>query len=539
MTLKSLANEERTDAPVVLASVNGKLKELGTPGDFDRKRDNVKFITTAEKIGMDVYRRSLVMLMLCAFTEAEKQEGMPRLHVIIEHSIGDAYYFHFRKGEQMPDGMLEKVKAHMQKAVEADLPIEKLTIPTDEAARFFDSVDMTEKARLFRYRMASTVNLYSMNGYCDYFYGYMVPSAGVLKWFDLAPYDEGFVLQFPSVKDPEHVSALSDQPKLFQVIKETRDLNEKLSLLTVADLNDHITAGDVNRLILVQEALQEQKIVEIVQKIRERKTVKFVLVAGPSSSGKTTFANRLAIQLEAYGYHAHIISVDNYYVDREFTPRDEKGDYDYEALEAVDLALFNSQLKKMLAGEEVRMPRYEFKAGRKVYDQPPVKMGPGDILVIEGIHCLNDRLTFAIPREVKFKIYISALTQLNVDSHNRVSTADGRLVRRMVRDFRTRATPAVGTLSRWASVRRGEEKNIFPYQESADVVFNSAMAYELSVLKSYAQPMLFSVPEDSPVYPEAKRMLKFLDYFLPCRADFVPNNSLLREFIGGGCFAVD
>ncbi|MDD6790045.1 MAG: nucleoside kinase [Lachnospira sp.] len=539
MTLRCMAEQERADAPVVLASVNGKLKELGTPGEFDRAVDSVQFITTAQKIGMDVYRRSLVMLMLYAFTQVQKQEGGSSLHVIIEHSIGDAYYFHFRRGERMAEGMLGKVKEQMEAAVKADIPIEKLTLPTDEAIRYFASADMKEKARLFRYRMASTVNLYSMNGYRDYFYGYMVPSAGVLKWFDLMPYDEGFVLQFPSVKDPVHVSALEDQPKLFQAIKETRQLNEKLSLLTVADLNDHITAGDMNRMILVQEALQEQKIVEIVQKIREKKTVKFVLVAGPSSSGKTTFANRLAIQLAAYGYHAHIISVDNYYVDREFTPRDKSGDYDYEAIEAVDLALFNTQLQDMLSGKAVKMPRYDFKAGHKVFDQPPVQMGPGDILVIEGIHCLNDRLTFAIPREVKFKIYISALTQLNVDSHNRVSTADGRLVRRMVRDFRTRATPAVGTLSRWASVRRGEEKNIFPYQESADVVFNSAMAYELSVLKSYAQPMLFSVPEESPVYPEAKRMLKFLDYFLPCRADFVPNNSLLREFIGGGCFAVD
>lgn len=538
MTLIDMAKEEQTQAPVVLASVDGKLKELMSAGDFDRERDHVKFITTAEKIGMDVYRRSLVMLMLYGFMKAQEKEQR-QLHVVVEHSLGDAYYCHFRRDEVLPDGLLDKVKNEMRAAVEADIPIRKVTVPTDEAAKFFQSVGMEEKARLFRYRMASYVSLYSLDGYRDYFYGYMVPSAGILRWFDLMSYDEGFLLCFPSVADPCRVAPLKDQPKIFQVLKETRELNEKLSLSTVADLNDHITEGDINRMILVQEALQEQKIVEIVQKIRAKRSVKFVLVAGPSSSGKTTFANRLAIQLAAYGYHAHIISVDNYYVDRESTPRDENGDYDYEALEAVDLKLFNSQLKEMLAGGTVQMPRYDFKTGRKVFDQPPVRLGPEDILVIEGIHCLNDQLTFAIPSEVKFKIYISALTQLNVDSHNRVSTADGRLVRRMVRDFRTRATPAVGTLARWGSVRRGEEKNIFPYQESADVVFNSAMAYELSILKSYAQPLLFSVPEDSPVYPEAKRMLKFLDYFLPCRSDFVPINSILREFIGGGCFNVD
>ena len=538
MTLQEMAEKEHTDAPVVLASVNGKLQELITPGDFDREKCDIRFITTAQKIGMDVYRRSLVMLMLYGFMKAQEGED-PKLHVTVEHSLGEAYYCHFRRGEVLPSGMLEKVKQEMVRAVNADLPIRKFTVPTDEAVRYFHQADMEEKARLFRYRMASSVNLYSLDGYRDYFYGYMVPDTGLLKWFDLTPYDEGFLLRFPSMKDPCAVAPVSDQPKLFQIMKETRELDEKLSLSTVADLNDHITQGDMNKMILVQEAQQEQKIVEIVQKIRAKKTVKFVLVAGPSSSGKTTFANRLAIQLEAYGYHAHIISVDNYYVDREYTPRDENGDYDYEALEAVDLKLFNSQLQEMLSGGTVVMPRYDFKTGRKIFDQPAMKMGPEDILVIEGIHCLNDRLTFAIPSEVKFKIYISALTQLNIDSHNRVSTADGRLVRRMVRDFRTRATPAVGTLARWASVRRGEEKNIFPYQESADVVFNSAMAYELSVLKSYAQPLLFSVPEDSPVYPEAKRMLKFLDYFLPCRADFVPINSLLREFIGGGCFNVD
>lgn len=538
MTLIDMAKEEQTQAPVVLVSVDGKLKELMSAGDFDRERDHVKFITTAEKIGMDVYRRSLVMLMLYGFMKAQEKEQR-QLHVVVEHSLGDAYYCHFRRDEVLPDGLLDKVKNEMRAAVEADIPIRKVTVPTDEAAKFFQSVGMEEKARLFRYRMASYVSLYSLDGYRDYFYGYMVPSAGILRWFDLMSYDEGFLLCFPSVADPCRVAPLKDQPKIFQVLKETRELNEKLSLSTVADLNDHITEGDINRMILVQEALQEQKIVEIVQKIRAKRSVKFVLVAGPSSSGKTTFANRLAIQLAAYGYHAHIISVDNYYVDRESTPRDENGDYDYEALEAVDLKLFNSQLKEMLAGGTVQMPRYDFKTGRKVFDQPPVRLGPEDILVIEGIHCLNDQLTFAIPSEVKFKIYISALTQLNVDSHNRVSTADGRLVRRMVRDFRTRATPAVGTLARWGSVRRGEEKNIFPYQESADVVFNSAMAYELSILKSYAQPLLFSVPEDSPVYPEAKRMLKFLDYFLPCRSDFVPINSILREFIGGGCFNVD
>lgn len=539
MTLRELAAREQTQAPIVLASVNGKLKELTAVGEYDTERDKITFITTAEKIGADVYRRSLILLMLYAFREAEKRGEAPELHIQVEHSMGKAYYCHFAEGEKLPDGLLPKVKQIMCEAVKEDLPIEKMTVPTDDAAHFFRDMDMEEKARLFRYRMASTVNLYSLGGYLDYFYGYMVPSAGVLKWFDINQYDDGFLLRFPARAKPCEIGPLEDQPKVYQSMKETWKWAEKLQLSTVADLNDHITKGDMNRLILVQEAQQEQKIVEIVQRIRQRGTVRFVLVAGPSSSGKTTFANRLAIQLMAYGYHARIISVDNYYVEREDTPKDEQGEYDYEALEAVDLNLLNTQLKDLLNGKCVKMPRFDFKLGKKVYDTPPMQMGQDDILIMEGIHCLNDNLTFAIPAEAKFKIYISAMTQLNVDSHNRVPTTDGRLVRRMVRDFRTRATPAVGTLTRWASVRRGEERNIFPYQESADVVFNSAMPYELSVLKLYATPLLFSVPTDSPVYPEAKRMLKFLDYFLACRSDFVPINSLLREFIGGGCFNVD
>jgi uridine kinase len=294
----------------------------------------------------------------------------------------------------------------------------------------------------------------------------------------------------------------------------------------------------MNSLILVQEALQEQKIVEIVNAIKARRSTKFVMIAGPSSSGKTTFANRLSVQLRANGYKPHLISVDNYFVERAQTPLDENGNYNFEDLHTIDLELFNSHMEQLLEGKEVEMPVFNFKIGRKEYHGDRLRLGEEDILVIEGIHCLNDEMSYILPKESKFKIYISALTQLNVDEHNRVSTTDGRLLRRLVRDYRTRGSSAKNTFAMWDSVRKGEEQNIFPFQECADAMFNSAMPYEMSVLKPFVEPLLFSIGEDEPEYQEAKRLLKFLDYFLPCSVENVPINSIIREFVGGGCFKV-
>ena len=313
---------------------------------------------------------------------------------------------------------------------------------------------------------------------------------------------------------------------------------KQMDLENVGALNDRIASGQMQRLILVQEALQEKKISEIAQQIGEKKNVKFIMIAGPSSSGKTTFAHRLSVQLEAMGLKPHPISVDNYFVNRYDSPRDEQGNYNFEALECLDVELFNQNMTDLLQGKQVELPVYNFKTGLREYRGDFLKLGPADILVIEGIHCLNDRLSYALPRESKFKIYISALTQLNVDEHNRIPTTDGRLLRRLVRDARTRGTKARETIRMWPSVRRGEEENIFPFQESADVMFNSALVYELAVLKLYAEPLLFNIPRDREEYDEAKRLLKFLDYFLAIDSDVIPKTSILREFIGGSCLNV-
>ena len=366
----------------------------------------------------------------------------------------------------------------------------------------------------------------------------MVPSTGYLKYFELYPYDEGFVLQMPVKAEPEVVPPFKPQNKLFSVLTETSDWGAMMEVDTVGALNEHIAAGNINDIILIQEALMEKKIADIAAKIHMRKNVKFVMIAGPSSSGKTTFSHRLSIQLRTLGVKVHTIAVDDYFIDRERTPRDENGDYNFEILEALDVEQFNKDMTALGNGEEVDMPTYNFKTGKREYRGNKLKLNEGDVLVIEGIHCLNDKLSYSLDRDSKFKIYISALTTLNVDEHNRIPTTDGRLIRRMVRDARTRATSAEETIARWPSVRRGEENHIFPFQEEADVMFNSALIYELSVLKQYCEPLLFSIPRTSPYYSEANRLIKFLDYFLGVGSENIPTNSLLREFVGGGCFKV-
>ncbi len=516
---------------IVLVSVDGRLRELNKKLSGDA---TLLFHTTAEQIGAQAYRRSLTMLLMKAVYRVAGHEQLSRAQV--HYSLSNGYYCTVEGGVQVDDAFLAAVKAQMLEYVEQRLPIKKKNVSTDKALRIFHNHRMYDKEKLFRYRRASRVNIYNLGGFEDYYYGYMVPDTGYLKYFELYPYDEGFVLQFPTLTEPEKVPDFLPQHKVFRVMKESARWGDLLGISTVGDLNDCIAGGKLQQLIMTQEALQERKLSEIASRIAADRSRKFIMIAGPSSSGKTTFSRRLSIQLSAAGLKPHPISVDNYFVEREDTPRDAEGNYNFECLEAMDIELFNQQMSDLLAGKTVELPYFNFKTGKKEYHGDYLTMGEDDILVIEGIHCLNDKLSHSLPRESKFKIYISALTQLNVDEHNRIPTTDGRLIRRMVRDARTRGSSAARTIAMWPSVRRGEEENIFPYQEEADVVFNSALIYELAVLKQYAEPLLFSIDRDAPEYLEAKRLLKFLDYFLGVDSTNIPDNSLVREFIGGGCF---
>lgn len=496
----------------------------------------LQFITTGDSVGNKTYKRSMCLMMVKAIHDICNHDTS--CQVRIDFSVDKGYYCVVSGNVEVNEAFLSCVKQRMLEMVEAKMPIEKRSVNTDEAIALFKKHGMRDKERLFEYRRVSKVNLYSMNEFEDYYYGYMVPDASYLKYFELYLYGEGFVIQMPECEAPTVVPPFRPKQKLFQVLNESSKWGDMMGIQSVADLNEAITKGNLQEMILVQEALQEKKIGDIARTIADRGNVKFVLIAGPSSSGKTTFSHRLSIQLRAHGMIPHPIAVDNYFVNREDTPRDENGNYNYECLGAIDTKQFNQDLTALLEGKEVELPTFNFKTGKREYHGQKKKLGANDVLVIEGIHCLNDALTYQLPKENKFKIYISALTQLNVDEHNRIPTTDGRLLRRMVRDARTRGTSARNTIAMWPSVRRGEEENIFPYQEEADVMFNSALIYELAVLKLYAEPVLFGIEKDCEEYIEAKRLLKFLDYFVGIGSEHVPANSLLKEFIGGGCFAV-
>lgn len=535
MTLLELAGQVQGEYAheILLASVDGKLSEL-----YKKVKDKsrVEFLTAADKPGFQTYKRSMIFLLVKAIYAAAGSGVLEK--VLVDFAISKGVYVDVRGRVQVDEVFVEKVAEKMKELVEADLPLEKTSVSTDEAAEMFGRFKMYDKEKLFHYRRVSKVNIYSIRDFRDYYYGYMVPSTGCLKYYRLYAYDGGIVIQMPTLADPETVPEFVPEEKVFRCQKESSKWGEDLGVDTVGDLNDRIVNGEIGELILVQEALMEKKLGEIATSIAQDRKKKFVMIAGPSSSGKTTFSHRLSIQLRTLGLKPHPIAVDNYFVNREDTPKDENGEYNYECLEAIDVELFNHDMQALLAGETVLMPTFNFKKGKREYKGDTLTMGEEDILVIEGIHGLNDRLSYSLSPENKFKIYISALTQLNIDEHNRIPSTDGRLIRRMVRDARTRGTSAKDTIAMWPSVRRGEEENIFPYQESADVVFNSALIYELAVLKPYAEPLLFGIPRDAPEYIEAKRLLKFFDYFLTVVSDNIPQNSLLREFIGGSCFNV-
>lgn len=516
---------------IVLVISDGKLLELYKTLEKDCF---LRFLTTGDDIGLKTYRRSMSLMLVKAVYDTAGHDRIRKVR--IHYAAGQGYYCTIDGDISLNEVFLRQVEETMHRIVEQDLPIEKRSIHTDEAVELFHQYGMYDKEELFKYRRSSRVNLYRMGAFEDYNYGYMVPSAGYLRYFALHLYDEGFVIQLPEIANPRVIPPFAVREKLFQVQKESMRWGDLQNIETVGDLNREIVQAGAQNMVLVQEAQQEKKIAEIAEQIAKRGDVKFVLVAGPSSSGKTTFSHRLSIQLKVNGMRPHPLAVDNYFVNRDQTPKDERGNYDFECLEAIDVEQFNEDLRRLLLGEEVGIPTFDFITGQRKYDGRKLKMESRDILVIEGIHCLNPKLTETLPDDRKFKIYISALTQLNVDEHNRIPTTDGRLIRRIVRDARTRGTTAARTIAMWYSVRRGEERNIFPFQEEADIMFNSALIYELAVLKQYVEPLLFQITPDMEEYHEAKRLLKFLDYFLGIGTDRIPANSLLREFIGGGCF---
>lgn len=534
LTLETISRDFQKAYPhdIILARVDGKLAELMKTIDEDV---SVEFITTGEIIGNEAYRRTASMMMLKAFQDVMGRENFERLTV--QYSLDRGYYCELISDTSLTKELLDRVKLRMQEIQKENIPIIKKSMPKREAIEIFREHKMYDKVNLFHYRRSSRINVYTLEDTVDYFYGYMAPNTSYVRYFDLYLYDDGFVLQMPEPASPETVDAFEPPEKLFNVLKQSARWGELLGVRTVADINNALADGSFSELMLVQEALQEKKIAEIAESIIESGK-RIILIAGPSSSGKTTFSHRLSIQLRAHGLKPHPIPVDNYFVNREDTPLDEYGKPNFECLEALDIKELNKDLHGLLAGEKVELPVFNFVTGKREMSGEKMKIGDRDVLVIEGIHSLNDAMTYSIDQSNKFKIYISALTQLNIDEHNRIPTTDARLLRRIVRDAAKRGTNAAKTISMWQSVRRGEEENIFPYQENCDVMFNSVLIYELAILKQYAEPLLFSVREDQPEYETAKYLIKFLGYFLGASSENVPNNSILREFIGGSCFNV-
>ena len=524
------AYQDRYENTIALVLEDGKIRELIKTVHKDC---TLSFLTLKDSIGHKAYVRTAVMVLLRAAADV-----IPEANIKVEFAIGPGYYCDVRMGKKLTEDMVKQIRARMQELVDEKIPITKKTYSIDEAREIFKKQKMEDKGKLFRYKRSSFANVYCLDGYYDYYYGFMLPDTGYVKYFDLMLYEKGLLLLLPGMDAPCMLEVFGPREKLFRTLRTASHWGEMMNIDSVGDLNDTICAGEMNDMILVQEALLERRIGEIAENIVKKGNVKFVLIAGPSSSAKTTFSHRLSIQIRTYGKIPHPIALDDYFVNRELTPRDENGDYNFECLEAIDVKQFNEDMERLLRGERVELPTFNFKTGKREYHGRYKQLGEEDILVIEGIHGLNPETTYSLPDESKFKIYISALTSLNLDEHNRIPTTDGRLLRRMVRDARTRGASARRTIEMWPSVRRGEENYIFPFQEEADEMFNSVLIYELSVLKQYAEPLLYSIEPGEPEYYEAKRLLKFLEYVQGIDSQNVPSNSICREFIGGSCFPV-
>ena len=533
-TLSDLAKQvQLPQEPIILlAYMDGKLRELFTPMTKDC---HVRFVTLKEQAGYMAYKRTATLMFLKACEDLLGTGATTK--IALDYSIGNSIFCDFLEDRVIDEAFARSIQKRMEELAKANLPITKRSLDTDQAAKYFDRIGFKGKKELFQFRRESKMNIYSLDGYDNYFYGYMAPSTGYISAFLVSAYQHGVVLQIPKRKQTEEIVPFTPQPKLFHVMQRSREWTKTMGVDTVGALNDEITHGNINHLILLQEGLQEKLLADIADEIVS-KNKRIILIAGPSSSGKTTFSHRLSIQLQIAGLTPHPVSMDDYFLDRELSPRDENGNYNFETIASLDVDLLTKHINQLLDGEEIDVPSYNFITGKREYHGHKLKIGEKDVLVMEGIHGLNGTLTNEIPEDAKYRIYVSALNQINLDEHNRIPSSDGRLLRRIVRDAMTRGNDARETISRWDSVRKGEEDNIFPYQEEADVMFNSAQIYEIAVLRQYAEPLLFAVPKDCPEYQEAKRLLKFLEYFLNIPSEAIPKTSLLREFIGGSCFDV-
>lgn len=514
------------DPPIVGAIINGELRELTVPVSMEAR---VRPVTMAENDGMLIYRRSLTFLLDVAF-----EESYPDVALTIDHSVAaGGYYCQVSGHAPLTPSELAAMEKQMRDLVKADLPFTKREAPLAEAAAYFQSKNYPEKVRLLAHRKKPYLTLYRLKDHQDYHHGYMVPSTGYLNWFSLIPTNGGFTLRFPRRSSPTQLTPMPEYPKLLAAFRQYGDWLNLLGVGSVGVLNDAIDSGRIREIILVSEALHEMQVAEIAAKIAaQRGKVRAVLIAGPSSSGKTTFSKRLSVQLLAHGLSPLPIEIDNFFLDRDKTPRNAAGVIDFESFNALDRQRLTHDLGALIAGEQVRLPHFNFKSGLQE-EGDTLQLEPNQIMVLEGIHGLNPQLLPGIPPETTFRIYVSALTQLNLDRQNRISTTDTREVRRIVRDARERGYSAKQTVQRWESVVRGEKVNIFPYQENANVMFNSALAYELAALKPLAEPLLRQVPYGCPEYIEAKRMLALLEWFEPLESDLIPDNSILREFVGG------
>lgn len=521
-------NSLEKNIPAVLARVNGDYYELSTTlqsnGEFE-------VVDISNYLGNKAYARTLQFVLIKSALDL-----FPDAKITIEHSLSKGLFGEIHKKAPLCKKDIEEIKKRMKELINRDIPINKVRVKKEEAIQIFSSYNMDDKIRFLQNIDADEVKLYELDGRYDYFYGSMAYSTGALKTFDLIYYEPGFLLRYPIESDPLNIPKFVEQKKLRKIFYETEQWGNILGVGDVGSLDDKVENGEIIDIIRVAEALHEKKIAYIADMISERHNLKIVLIAGPSSSGKTTFAKRLGIQLRVNGLIPIPISLDDYFVDREYTPKDENGNYDFESIYALDLKLFNHNLESLLQGKETEIPSFNFKTGSREWVGEKIKMPNNGILIVEGIHGLNEMLTSSIPKENKFRIYISALTQLNLDNHNRIATTDVRIIRRIVRDSLSRGYGSEDTLKMWPSIKRGEEKNIFVFQENADVMFNSTLVYELCVLKKYALKELENIKDSSPVHYEALRLKSFLHFFRDINKDIVPDNSILREFIGGSCF---